>query len=109
MNVNIPELLQKVKDFSSEMTNIRTGLSNITVTGESGAGFVSVEMNGEHKLISINIADEIYQSGDKKMVEDLIIAAINNAVAKVDEKTKEEMSKISTMLPNIPGINLNIK
>jgi len=79
-------------------------LASIEVTGESGAGMVKVVMTCRHDVRSIEIQDELMKD-EKAVVEDLVAAAVNDAVRKVEKTTQEKMSGLSQGL-NIPGLNL---
>lgn len=99
-------MLGKVKEVQAKMKKAKENLVNITVTSESGAGMVKATINGDRKVIKLEIDPEIYKD-DKDMVQDLIVAAINKGMADIEEKIKEEMKKSTEgMLPNIPGLDL---
>jgi DNA-binding YbaB/EbfC family protein len=66
-----------------------------TVEAQSGGGMVSCVVNGKQELISVKISDEILEEKDKELLEDLIVAAINEGLNKSKEMLQEEMSKIT--------------
>jgi DNA-binding YbaB/EbfC family protein len=75
------------------------------VTGEAGAGLVKVTMTGNHNVRWVSIDDSL-MSDDKEMLEDLIAAALNDAVRRVEENNKEQMAKITGGLQLPPGMKL---
>ena len=106
MGFDIKALMEQAKNLQTEIEKSQEKLEQIITTGSAGADMVQVTINGANKVLEINIADEIYQTENKKMLEDLIVAAINNAYSKAQEEIKKEMSKITAVFPNIPGLNL---
>jgi nucleoid-associated protein EbfC len=108
MKFDIQNLLQQVQVAQQEMERVRNELSKRTVTAESGGEMVRVTMNGNNEVLQIKISKDIVNPDDIEMLEDLIVAAINLASKAAHEMVQDEMSKFSGMLPNIPGLNLNI-
>lgn len=106
MSLNIMELMNQAKKMQEEIQKTKDSLQNQIVQSEVGAGMVKVSMNGQYKVKSIEIADELFANNDKKMLEDLIIGAINKASEQVNDLMSNEMSKYSQMLPNISGFSL---
>ena len=94
---DIANLMKNAESIQNTMKSAQKEMETKTVTGESGAGLVSVEMNGKHSIIKTNIADELLKE-DKSVIEDLVSAAVNDASRKVNAMTKEMMSQFSGML-----------
>lgn len=84
------ELMNQAKQLQEQMKKAQEEVANLIVEGESGAGLVTVSMNGRHDVKSVKLADTLLQE-DKEVVEDLIAAAVNDAVRKVEDKNKETM------------------
>jgi nucleoid-associated protein EbfC len=100
-------MLGKVKEVQAKLKKAKENLVNITVTSESGAGMVKATINGERKIIKLDIDPDIIKSDDKDMLQDLIVAAVNKGMEDIEEKIKEELKKSTEgMLPNIPGLDL---
>ena len=78
--------------------------ARVVITGEAGAGLVKVTLNGRHAARRVEIDDSLV-GDDKDMLEDLVTAAINDAVSKVEAQTRDRMSGLMGGL-NIPGLNL---
>jgi DNA-binding YbaB/EbfC family protein len=106
MKFDIQGVMQQAKKMQEEVDNIKRGLANMTVSAESGGGFVSAVMTGDNRLVSIKIAPELFSQNDTTMIEDLVVAAVNKALEKSSQLAADEMSKVKSMLPNIPGLNL---
>lgn len=108
MNLNMQGMLKQIQKMQADMAKVQAELENKTVTEESGGGMVKVIANGKKEIISINIDEEIAKSGDKEMLEDLIVAAVNKALQSAGKMAEEEMASITKgMLPpgfNIPGL-----
>ncbi len=104
---DIMGMMGKVKEAQAKIKEAQSKLHLLTATGESGAGMVSVTVNGERKVLKIEMDDSLLSPKDKEMLSDLIVAATNIAMQAIDQKIKVEMkSATEGMLPNIPGMDL---
>jgi nucleoid-associated protein EbfC len=95
------KILDKAKELESKMKESQEKIRNIQVEGVSGSNSVKVKLNGEYEMLKIFLSDEIMKE-DKAIIEDLIVAAHNNAKLEVKSKTVEEISKSSSGF-DIPG------
>ncbi|MDB3872410.1 YbaB/EbfC family nucleoid-associated protein [Candidatus Pelagibacter sp.] len=95
------KILNKAKELESKMKESQEKIKNIQVEGMSGSNSVKVTLNGENEMIKIDLSDEILKE-DKIIIEDLIVAAHNNAKSELKSKTSEEISKSANGL-GIPG------
>ena len=101
-------MMGKLKEVQAKMKEAQDNLQFITVTAESGAGLVKAKVNGQRKLISLNIDDSLLNKEDKEMISDLVVAAVNKAMDEAGEKAKDELKRQTEgILPNIPGLDLN--
>ncbi|MDD3125439.1 MAG: YbaB/EbfC family nucleoid-associated protein [Candidatus Kapabacteria bacterium] len=105
MSFNIQEMLEKAKVMQQEVENMKAQAKKIVVTGESGAGMVSVKMNGGNQVLAVTISPEVIDNNDVTMLQDLLVAAFNNAQKAVQDQMQAEVAKLSSKLPNIPGLN----
>tara|TARA_Y100000590_G_scaffold2492_1_gene3292 strand:- start:1370 stop:1708 length:339 start_codon:yes stop_codon:yes gene_type:complete len=94
-------ILDKAKELEAKMKESQKKIKNIKVEGISGANSVKVTLNGDGEMIQIDISPEIMKE-EKSIVEDLIVAAHNNAKTKLKSKTSEEISKATGDF-GIPG------
>ena len=95
------EMMKQAQKVQEQMKKAQEELAHAEVTGESGAGLVKVVMTGRHDVKSVSIDDSVY-SEDKEVLEDLMAAAVNDAVRKVEQHNKEKMGGLAAGL-NIPG------
>ena len=95
------KILDKAKELETKMKESQEKIKNIKAEGVSGSNSIKVILDGDSEMHKIEISDEILKE-DKSVVEDLIVAAHNNAKAQLKTKTKEEISKISGGF-GIPG------
>ncbi|WP_422358703.1 YbaB/EbfC family nucleoid-associated protein [Reichenbachiella sp.] len=101
------KMMGKVKEVQEKMKEAQAALSQIEVEGESGAGLVKATVNGQKKVIKVEIDDSMINTADKDIVQDLIVAAINKAMEEADILAKEHMQKQTQgIMPNIPGFDL---
>ena len=100
MKGGLGNLMKQAQQMQANMQKAQEELANIEVTGQAGAGMVKVIMTGKHDVKRIHIEDSLFED-DKDMLEDLIAAAINDAVRQVEKTTQERMAG---MMP--PGMKL---
>lgn len=104
MKGGMNQLLKQAQKMQSEMARIQAELANITVEGSAGGGMVKVVTNCQNQIIQVNIEQEVIDSEDKEMLEDLICAAVNQALENAKKRAEEEMAKVTGgMLGNLPG------
>ena len=102
---NFTDLISQAKKMQDKMKETQEALKKIEVEGVSGGNLVKVIMNGEGDLKKITFEDSLYKES-KEMFEDLIVAAHNDAKAKLKQKTSEEISKITGGIDLPPGFKL---
>lgn len=101
------KMMGKVKEMQAKMKEAQDKLEYITETGEAGAGMVKATVNGKKQVISVEIDESLMTHEDKETVQDLTVAAINNALEKAEISAKEEIKRSTDgILPNIPGMDL---
>ena len=101
-------MMEKARNLQSEIEKIKAQSANIIATGEAGGGMVRVKMNGNYQATEVFISPELFQEKDAEMLQDLLRGAITNATRELGEKLKAELSSVSSMIPNIPGLNLGL-
>lgn len=102
---NMNELMKQAQAMQEKMQKMQEDVAKLEVTGESGAGLVKIVMNGRHDVRSVNI-DNSLLSEEKEILEDLIAAAINDAVRKVESTSQEQMQKLTGGLQLPPGLKM---
>ncbi|RLA13710.1 MAG: YbaB/EbfC family nucleoid-associated protein [Gammaproteobacteria bacterium] len=103
MKEGMDQLLKKAQQMQADMQKAQEELANQEVKGESGGGMVKVTMNCRHDVTRVAIDPDIMD--DRDMLEDLIAAAINDAVRKVEKLSREKMGGLMGGL-NIPGMKM---
>lgn len=98
--MNIAKMMRQVQEMQGKMNDMQGRLGDIEVDGQSGAGMVAVTMNGKGEVKKIKIAPGLLVPDEVEILEDLLIAALNDAKTKVDEKVSGETEKL------MGGINL---
>lgn len=104
MKGNMAQLMQQAQKVQEDLKKAQEELADLEVTGEAGGGLVKIEMNGRHEVRRVHIDPEV--ADDREMIEDLVAAAINDAVKRIQETTQERMSGLTGGMPMPPGFNL---
>ncbi|MBZ2188199.1 YbaB/EbfC family nucleoid-associated protein [Alcanivorax sp. JB21] len=105
MDFDMNNLMQQAQAMQERMKKMQDEVAKAEVTGEAGAGMVKVTMNGRHDVRSVEI-DPSLMSEDKEMLEDLLAAAVNDAVRRVEAQQQEKMSGLTAGMPMPPGFKL---
>lgn len=105
MKQQLAGLMKQAQQMQDNMRKVQEQLASIEVEGQSGAGMVKVVMTCKHDVKRVTI-DPSLLSDDKDMLEDLVAAAINDAVRKVDATVQEKMAGVTAGLPLPPGMKL---
>tara|TARA_B100001093_G_C26629190_1_gene928088 strand:+ start:570 stop:887 length:318 start_codon:yes stop_codon:yes gene_type:complete len=100
--MDFTKMLQQAQEMQKKMSEAKDSLKNLNAEGISGGGVVRVVLNGNHEMVSIHIDTETMKE-DKIILEDLIVAATNNAKKGVEIKVQEEMSKLTGGMQLPPG------
>jgi len=103
---NLGQMLKQAQELQGKMQEMQAQLAEMEVTGTSGGGMCEVVMNGKGEAKSVKIDPRLVDPEDATVLEDLLLAAINDARAKADEYMRDEMSKITGGLPLPPGMQL---
>ena len=103
---DIMGMMKKVQEVQSRMAALQEELETIEVQGASGGGMVAVSMTAKGAVKSIAIDDSLMVKEEKDILEDLIVAAVNDARVKAERATQEKMSSITAGLPIPPGMKL---
>lgn len=98
-------LMKQAQQMQEKMQKMQEELANAEVTGQSGAGLVSVVMTGRHDVKRVSLDDSLMQE-DKEILEDLIAAAVNDAVRKIEQNNQEKMSGFTSGMQLPPGFKM---
>jgi len=105
MKGGIGQLMKQAQEMQASMKKAQEEMASLTVTGESGAGVVRITMTCQHQVRSIEIDDSMI-GDDKEMLEDLIVAAFNDAVRKVEATVQEKYSGMASGMALPPGMKM---
>ena len=100
------KMMKAAQQMQQKMADLQQELDTIIVTGESGAGLVKATATAKGTLTGLHIDPSIFSAEDKEVVEDLILAAIKDAQARAQERSREEVQKVTESLGLPPGMNL---
>jgi nucleoid-associated protein EbfC len=104
-NGGLGDLMKQAQQMQEKVQQMQQQLANAEVTGESGAGLVKVLMTGRHDVKRVQI-DPSLMSEDKEVLEDLLAAAVNDAVRRVENNQKDKMSSLTAGMSLPPGFKL---
>ena len=100
---NMANMMKQAQKLQSKMMKLQEEMADKTVESASGGGMVKVVANGRQQIVSVGIEKEVVDPEDVDMLQDLILAAVNDALAKSQEMVSAEMSKLTGGM-NIPGM-----
>jgi nucleoid-associated protein EbfC len=95
MSKQLGQILNQAKKMQEKFQKIQDEMGDKTVEAQSGGGMVSCVVNGKQEVLSIKISDEVWEERDKELLEDMVVAAINEGLNKSKDMLQEEMSKIT--------------
>jgi len=105
MKGGLGKIMQQAQEMQAKMQEAQKEIANLRVTGEAGAGLVKITMTGKHDVTKVVIDPSLLKE-DKEMLEDLIAAAVNDAVRKVEVTAKEKMAKLTAGMQLPPGFDM---
>ncbi len=103
---NLGQMMKQVQEMQTKMQEMQAGLGEAELSGESGGGLVRVVLNGHGEARSVSVDPSLCKADEKEVLEDLLVAAFNEARGKVDAHAKEKAQEIMGGLPIPPGLNL---
>jgi hypothetical protein len=100
---NLQQLQQIMKQVQQMQEQIQKQLDDLVIDASAGGGMVTVKMNGQKQLVSVHIDREFFASQDAEMLQDLVMAAVNEATRKVDDQLASRVGNLTSGL-SIPGL-----
>lgn len=100
---DLGKILKQAQQMQERLAEMQARLAGKTIEASAGGGMVKIVMNGNHEVVSLKIDPEVVNPSDIEMLEDLVVAAVNEARTRVDEMVKAEMSQITGGMP-MPGL-----
>ena len=103
---NLGQMLKQAQEMQGRMAELQEQLAELEVTGAAGGGMVEVTMNGKSEMRGVKIDPSLLEPGGTEVLEDLIVAAANDAKAKVEQQVAERMRELTGGLELPPGLKL---
>ena len=103
---SLEEIMQMAQNAQAELAKAQENLDKVEVEGTSGGGLVSITATAKGRILGIRLDDSLLVPAEKAMLEDLIVAAINDARTKADQAASAEMQKMTSGLPLPPGFEM---
>ncbi|WP_191090874.1 MULTISPECIES: YbaB/EbfC family nucleoid-associated protein [Niallia] len=100
---NMQKMMKQMQKMQKEMAKAQEELGEQRIEGTAGGGMVTVIMTGHKEVVDVNIKEEVVDPEDVEMLQDLVLAATNDALKKVDELTNQKMGKFTQGM-NLPGM-----
>ena len=105
MPFDLGMIMNKAQELQKRLVEQQAAAEKITATGKAGGGMVIATANGAGKVLRVEIEESLVKTGDKEMIEDLTVAAVNQALAAAGEQAKAELSKLTGGMPMPFDIN----
>lgn len=100
---NMGQIMKQAQQFQSKMAKLQEELNRRTIEASAGGGMVTVMANGAQEILSIRIDPEVVDPDDVEMLQDLVMAAVNDALSRAKEMVNQEMGQLTKGM-NIPGM-----
>ena len=105
MKGGMPGMMKQIQKMQEDMAKMQKELGNKTVTEEAGGGMIKVVANGNKEIVSVEIDPSVISASEKEILEDLVVAAVNKALASAKKMEEDELARITKgMMP--PGMNI---
>lgn len=102
--MNIQQMMRQAQQLQAKMEKIREEAAQRTVEGTAGGGMVTVMANGKNEILSVRIDPEVIDKEEPEMLQDLVMAATNQALGRAQEVMESEMAQLTKGLPVPPGM-----
>ena len=104
MEVNaLQQMLSRLRQVQEDL---QRQVNTVAVEASAGGGMVVVKMNGQKQVLEVRIEKEVFASKDQEMLQDLVRAAINEAIRRVDDELADQMKSLTGNIPGIPGLKI---
>lgn len=104
--MEVKALQQMLSQFRQMQENLQKQVDAVHVEASAGGGMVSVKMNGQKQVTQVRIDPEVFASKDQEMLQDLILAAVNEAARRVDDELANQVKSLAGGLPGIAGLKI---
>jgi DNA-binding YbaB/EbfC family protein len=104
--MEVKALQQMLSQFRQVQEKLEKQIGEISVEASSGGGMVSVKMNGQKQLTEVRIEPDVFKSKDQEMLQELMLAAVNEATRRVDEELSKQVKDLTGGLPGLAGMKI---
>jgi len=104
--MEVKALQQMLSQFRQVQETLEKRIDGLSVEASTGGGMVSVKMNGQKQLTEVRIEPEVFKSKDQEMLQELVLAAVNEATRRVDEELSRQMKDLTGSVPGIMGLKI---
>jgi len=104
--MEVKALQQMLSQFRQVQENLEKRIGELSVEASAGGGMVTVKMNGQKQLTEVRIEPEVFKSKDQEMLQELFLAAVNEATRRVDEELSKQVKDITGGVPGIMGMKI---
>lgn len=104
--MNFKKMMEQAQEMQSKFAEMQSDLEGVEIVGEAGGGMVKVTLTGKNLMKAVSIDSSLYSAEDGEVVEDLIVAAHNDAKAKLDDHMQEKMKEMTGGLSLPPGFKM---
>ena len=104
--MEVKTLQQMLAHFRQMQERLQEQINELHVEASAGGGMVTVKMNGQKQVTEVHIDPEVFSSKDQELLQDLLLAAVNDASRRVDEELSNQMKSLAGGLPGIAGLKL---
>jgi DNA-binding YbaB/EbfC family protein len=104
--MEVKALQQMLSQFRQAQEKLEKRIGEISVEASAGGGMVSVRMNGQKHLVEVRIDPEVFKSKDQEMLQELMIAAVNDAARRIDEELSKQVTELAGGMPGMAGMKI---
>ena len=104
--MEVKALQQMLTQFRQMQENLQKQVESVHVEASAGGGMVTVKMNGQKQLTEMHIDPEVFAGKDQELLQDLVRAAVNEAVRRVDEELSSQMKNLTAAMPGLAGLKI---
>ncbi len=104
--MEVKALQQMLSQFRQVQEKLEKQIGEISVEASSGGGMVTVKMNGQKQLTEVRIEPDVFKSKDQEMLQELMLAAVNEAARRVDEELSKQVKDLTGGLPGLAGMKI---
>lgn len=104
--MNIQKMMKQAQEMQAKMTEMQARIEKEEVDGAAGGGAVKIRINGKNMMLKVDIDESLMKPEEKEVLEDLLVAAYNDARNKLDATTSDQMSKLTAGMNLPPGLKL---